>query len=139
MANDQVPSVLLHAMEHTVSGHYNVAHGSGLAALFPAVFSFNLDYCSFRQAKIYDLLVGSRAGLGEREAAWEAIRLICQLIERVDQNYTLRSLGVRKESFLPMSQQALTTMVRGIANNPRPTNLEQLIDLYREVLDEKVI
>ena len=116
-----------------------MAHGSGLAALFPAVFSFNLDYCSFRQAKIYDLLVGSRAGLGEREAAWEAIRLICQLIERVDQNYTLRSLGVRKESFLPMSQQALTTMVRGIANNPRPTNLEQLIDLYREVLDEKVI
>lgn len=110
-----------------------------LAALFPTVFSFNLDYCSSRLAKVHDLLAGSRAGLGEREAAWGAIRLICQLIEEVDQNHTLRSLGVREESFRTIVQQALMTMARGIANNPRPTSLEQIIDLYREAMDGKVI
>lgn len=134
MSNDQAASVLLHALEHPVSGFYNVPHGSGLAALFPAVFQFNLDFCLEELAQIYCLWVGNNSGMTRRQEAQGCIDLVSRLITAVGQSYRLRDFGVKEADFLPMAQHAFSTMGGGVANNPRPVSLADMMAIYGEAL-----
>ena len=90
-----------HALEHQFSGHYDTAHGAGLAAIMPAWLQYIVDNGSSEQAaRVAQFginVFGVRADLGDVKAAanagLEAFRL---WVRSIGMPLTLTELGVPK-------------------------------------------
>ena len=116
---------LPHAMEHPVSGLYNVIHGQGLAAIMPAALVLNARQEPGKLAQL-----AMEIGIApEDEKAGAAAKRFCHfidmLLEKLDLQFTLTQLGVQEKDLDWLAHNTMTLMQANVVNNPYiPTEKE---------------
>ena len=123
-------ATLLHAMEHPLSGHFNVTHAEGLAALMPKWLEFSWDgnKTAFKE-------IGLKFGLGSEENTKDnLISAIKSFLSEIGLNVSLSKFGVKPENFMELAEDALHYMAGGVANNPVVATREDIIRLFKESL-----
>ncbi len=116
-------ATLLHAMEHPVSGHFNVTHAEGLAALMPEwlKFSWAGNVEAFKD-------VGRIFGLPEDENTEDNLILkIKEFLKGIGLDVTLSGLGVNRDGFGELADESLRYMGGGVSNNPVTATKEQIV------------
>ncbi len=121
-------ATLLHAMEHPVSGYFNVTHAEGLAALFPKWIEFSWDGApeKFKAiGKIFGLSdeENTREGLVEQGRAF---------LEEIGLNVKLSQLGVELDKLETLARDSLKYMAGGVKSNPVEAGLEDIVRILRE-------
>ncbi len=121
-------ATLLHAMEHPISGHFNVIHAEGLAALFPKwiEFSWEGNPEKFR-------IVGKIFGLSDDENTREAlVRRGRDFLKEIGLDVKLSQLGVELDSLESLARDSLRYMAGGVRSNPVEAGIEDIVKLLRE-------
>jgi butanol dehydrogenase len=125
----------VHQMEHTLSAHYDISHGRGLAILTPAYF---------RQIIAKDR-PGRLARLGRRVfnvtleddqlAAEATVDAVTQWFKEIETYDTLANVGVREEDLKLMADE--TIRVGGVGNDylagSHPISAEEVFRIFQEV------
>ena len=82
-----------HGMEHEISALYGVAHGAGLAVIFPAYLKFMLQHKPYRVAmfarNVFDI-----NNKNDKEAGAEGIRKLEDFFKSIKMPVTFKELGV---------------------------------------------
>ena len=113
----------VHAMEHPLSGYYDIAHGDGLAALFPAWMRSIESVKEERIATFARNVFGEKDGIGALEK-W---------LGKVGMKLRLRDLGIKPELFDEMAQSAIKlALPRQIEMSPVPLNEEYVLRIYKD-------
>ena len=79
-----------HDIEHELSGIYDIAHGAGLAVIFPAWMKYNLSHDTARfaqfavrvwgvEADYFDVETVAKEGIARLEAFWKSLGLAVRL------------------------------------------------------------
>ncbi|WJV54644.1 iron-containing alcohol dehydrogenase [Prodigiosinella aquatilis] len=125
---------LPHAMEHPLSGLYNITHGQGLAALYPELmrFSWRSNIPGF--AAIARAMDDDCVYLSEIDQAKQSIEQVKHLLQEVNMIFTLRDLGVDEKDIPWMAENCVQTMDISIQQNPRVATQEEIEALYRACL-----
>ena len=97
MAIDAAGVTLPHAMEHPVSGLYNVTHSEGLAALYLPIMKFTYLSAPQKFAMIAKTMGVTIDGLPIEEAAERSIDCVRKLLTRLNMTPTLRDFGVTED------------------------------------------
>lgn len=106
-----------HDIEHEISGIYDVAHGAGLAVVFPAWMKYVLTHDVDRfvqwavrvwnvELDVFDQEATARAGIARLEAFFHALGL----------GTTLPSLGITDDRIAEMATKSTDGDVRSIGN-----------------------
>ena len=121
-------AVLLHAMEHPLSGHFNVTHAEGLAALIAKWIEFSWDgnKTAFRD-------IGTKFGLAPGENTKEnLVSAVRAFLKEIGLSVSLSQLGVNQEKFKVLAEDSLHYMAGGVANNPVVATEEDIVRLLEE-------
>lgn len=102
MAIDAGRVTMLHGLEHPVSGHFDVAHGAGLAALSVAYIEHVGRACPDRFEPIATLF-----GYGGGDPVKGTIRGLRDLLQAVDMDAGLADLGVPAHMVDRLTEDAL--------------------------------
>lgn len=112
-----------HAIEHAISGYYDVAHGDGLAALLPAWMSY-----TFPVTKVRFLTLG-RNVFGEEDG----LTAILKWLEKVGMKFKLQDLGVELERTQELANLALKTApASSFQNHPKALDAETIAQIIRD-------
>lgn len=111
----------MHAIEHPLSGLYDMAHGDGLAALLPAWLRSLADVRQERLDKLGRNIFGRNDGV-EAVEGWLAT---------VGMSLRLRDLGVEKEKLGELAQNALDT-APWLAAHPKKMDVASISAIYEE-------
>ena len=114
-------SLTMHAIEHPLSGLYDMAHGDGLAALLPAWLCSLADVRQARLEKLGRNLFGKNDGIAAIEN-W---------LGEVGMRLKLRDLGVEKEKLADLAQNALDT-APWLAVHPKKMDVASISAIYEE-------
>ncbi|ACS87003.1 iron-containing alcohol dehydrogenase [Musicola paradisiaca] len=125
---------LPHAMEHPLSGLYNITHGEGLAALYPELMRFSWRDNIPGFAAVARAMSSEASGLGETEQACHSIDLVRRLLHNIGLTFTLRDLGVKEQDIPWMADNCVQTMGVSLAQNPRAATRDDIDMLYRTCL-----
>ncbi|MDA8212023.1 MAG: iron-containing alcohol dehydrogenase [Clostridia bacterium] len=134
MSNDGSGTVLLHSIEHPVSGHFNVIHGEGLCALSLAFMEYSIPGNLEKFARLPELMGYSTEGLSMEEAAKYSLKAMEDLLEKVNLNIRLRDLEVTEEILPQLARDVFKTMMGGVNNNPLVPTMEEVVEIYRKAL-----
>lgn len=128
----------LHWLEHVLSGHYDVSHGSGLAALFPSWMEFTYPARVDRFALLAERGFGvDTRGMSREEAAKASIDGMRRWLQNIGLDLGLRDMGVDEAGIERMARDCIRCYGFGqdcIADNPRKMYLEDVIEVYRSAL-----
>jgi len=95
-----------HMIEHSVSMFYDIAHGAGLAILFPAwmkyVYEENLDQFERFAERIFGITEGA-----PEEKALEAIIRLIKFYKDIGAPVTLKEVGVKEEDLEKMAENVV--------------------------------
>jgi alcohol dehydrogenase YqhD (iron-dependent ADH family) len=72
-------SMTCHSIEHAISGYYDVTHGAGLAALFPAWMKYHLPYRTERFELLGKNVFGKKDGIPATEEFLRSIGMNLKL------------------------------------------------------------
>lgn len=128
MAIDVGRTTLLHALEHPLSGHLDVPHGEGLAALSIAYIEFTYPACPEKFAYIASLLGEDVAGTGAEEGAERSMDGMRKFLERVGMNVRLKDMGADEDMIDTFVNDALKSHLLKIT--PRPASAADMREIY---------
>lgn len=99
----------IHALEHSLSGHYDISHGRGLALLLPAIMEYSYKSRPVKYAflgeELFDI---HRDGQSDEELAVKAIGQMKQFLQSVGRLITMKDVGIaNKAKFEAMADDAL--------------------------------
>lgn len=118
----------VHAMAHQLGGFYDLPHGVCNAILLPHVQRYNATTAAERLAAAARYMGVHTEGMTDKEAADAAIKAIQTLSKAVGIPAGLNELGVKKEDFTTLAQNALKDAC-GFTNPVQPS-LEDVIGIY---------
>ncbi|MDH4100427.1 MAG: iron-containing alcohol dehydrogenase [Nitrospirota bacterium] len=127
----------LHGIEHSLSGHYDISHGRGLAILLPVLMDYTCAKRPERYTQLGERVFGlDLSGATPEEGARQSIAVMRQWLEGLGIELTLRSLGINEERFEQMANDALRLYGRGkdFLENPRPLYKDDIIAIFRAAL-----
>jgi alcohol dehydrogenase YqhD (iron-dependent ADH family) len=113
----------IHAMEHALSGHYDIPHGLGLAILFPRYMRFMMEAVPNRLAQLGKRCFGI-ADATELEMAGAAVVNLVEWLEKIGLNKTLNDVGINDEKFEQMADDVLRNYTAG-SFHPAPIELDK--------------
>lgn len=119
-------------MAHQLGGFYDLPHGVCNAVLLPHVQRFNASVSAARLTDVAHAMGSNIRGLSPEEGAQAAIDAIHALSAAVEIPAGLAALGVKEEDFPLLATNALKDAC-GLTN-PRPADLEQIQDIFRQAL-----
>jgi len=123
------PDWASHQIEHELSAQYDVAHGAGLAVVFPAWMKYvlheNLPRFVQFAVRVWD--VDYTAG-EEESAALEGIRLHRSFYESIGLPTTLSALGVTDNRYALMAEKAMRD---GAFGGIKKLNKEDVMAIYK--------
>ena len=108
-------------------------HGVANAILLPTVMDYNKEYTGEKYRDIAKAM--GVAGVDEMtldEARTAAVDAVRQLGKDVGIPSTLTEVGFKEEDIELVAKDALNDVCTG--GNPRDTNVEEIIELYRSLL-----
>ncbi len=111
----------LHAIEHALSGEYDIAHGDGLAALLIEWMKFTQPARQERFKLLGKNVFGQADGIAAT-AKW---------LEKVGMNLKLNSLGIKNPDFDKLAENALKTGPWA-KFNPVPLDKASIATIYKK-------
>ncbi|MDA0748341.1 MAG: iron-containing alcohol dehydrogenase [bacterium] len=120
----------VHAMSHTVGGHYGVPHGVANAILLPRVMNFNRIACPEAFGRIAEAMGEDIVGLSPIDAADLAIEAVQCLSTDVGIPDKLSDVGAKPEGIPILAEDAMKS--GNVHINPRKTTLEDIVRLFEE-------
>lgn len=124
---------LVHGMAHPLGAWYDTPHGVANAILLPTVMDYNKEYTGEKYRDIAKAM--GVAGVDEMtldEARTAAVDAVRQLGKDVGIPSTLTEVGFKEEDIELVAKDALNDVCTG--GNPRDTNIEEIVELYRSLL-----
>lgn len=124
---------LVHGMAHPLGAWYDTPHGVANAILLPTVMDYNKEYTGEKYRDIAKAM--GVTGVDEMtldEARTAAVDAVRQLGKDVGIPSTLTEVGFKEEDIELVAKDALNDVCTG--GNPRDTNVEEIIELYRSLL-----
>jgi alcohol dehydrogenase class IV len=121
---------VVHALTDILGGMYDIPHGLACAILLPYATHFNLIGAPAKFASVASALGRVTAGLSLTEAAEEAVDAIVDLIGDVGLTKTLADIGVKREEFAGVVEQAMKSP--HIPVNPRRPTSDDLISILEQ-------
>ena len=124
-----------HKLEHELSALYDVAHGAGLAVMFPAWMKFVLPRGGARKlAQFAERVLGVPAGFGSTdEIAAEGIRRLEAFYQSLGMPITLAGLGIDGSRIPEMAARAVA-MAGGLLGGFVPLTAEMAEEVYKLAL-----
>ena len=90
----------MHFIEHTLSGHFDISHGRGLAIAMPAVFRFNIEGDPTKYAQIAkNVFFVTDPGLSDYERGMKGIEAMEAWMKSIGMYSRLSDVGVSPDSF----------------------------------------
>lgn len=127
----------LHGMEHSLSGHYDISHGRGLAILLPVLMEYTCTSRPERYAQLGERVFGlDLRGITPEEAALRTVQAMKEWLSGLGITPTLTAVGIDESRFEVMADDALRLYGRGktFLDNPRPLYRQDIIALFRAAL-----
>lgn len=127
----------VHKIEHTLSAHYDISHGRGLAVLTPAYFQqIILKDRPHRLARLGRQVFGIT--LENDLAACDAtIVALVEWFKEIGTFDTLKNLGIKKEDLTMMAEE--TIRVGGLGKNSldgtHPITADEVLCIYEQVFE----
>lgn len=123
----------IHGMAHSISGHYNSAHGEALCAIAPELtrFSWKGNVKKFAKAA---LLLGGDTYEDEETLAKQCAVLLEKFLQKFDMNITLTSLGVKKENIQQLVDDAFIAMKDAMEATPVLITKEDAKEIFEKAL-----
>ena len=119
---------LSHGIGHQLGARCGVPHGHTSCVMLHNTLTFNREHTKNRQGVVAGLMGIETSTLSEDEAAAAASAAVLQLVKELDQPYRLRDVGVEREDFKGIAEDALADMI--VAANPRPiSSVDEVIEL----------
>lgn len=116
-----------HNLEHSLSAFYDIAHGAGLAIMFPAwmkyVYRENIKKWVRFSEKIFGVNYGS-----EEEKAIKGIELLKEFYKKTGAPVSLREVGIPEEDLEKLSENAL---LRGPFGNMKKLDKDDVLKIYK--------
>jgi alcohol dehydrogenase YqhD (iron-dependent ADH family) len=129
----------VHQMEHELSAKYDVAHGAGLAALYPAWMQYQMNQNPMRLAEFAVRVFGAEMNFEDPTVtAWDGIRKLAAFYVSLDMPVNLRQLDARIEkSDIPELIVKVRRKPDGRVGNFRPLADADLTNIYTLAFDWK--
>ena len=127
----------LHALEHAVSGHYDISHGRGLALLLPALMDYTL---AARPQKFVEFGLNVFGLEFDEEsvehAARHTIEAMIGFLTSIDRYLHFSDLGIGDEKFEQMADDVIRIYSRGkgFLENPRPIDKAGVLEIFENTL-----
>lgn len=121
----------VHAMSHPVSAYFHVAHGVANSVLLPTIVEYNAIADNGKYEKIYNYI---RSGNIDHQG-FEPRLLVEELIklnEDLGIPNSLSEVGVTEDLIPQMAEDAKKS--GNIPANPRQSNVQDIIELYKKAL-----
>lgn len=124
---------LVHGMAHPLGAWYDTPHGVANAILLPAVMNYNKEMTGEKYRHIAKALgVLDVEEMTIEEARNQAVAVVKSLSEAVGIPKTLTEVGFDWNDVEQIAADALADVCTG--GNPRETNIEDIIALYKELV-----
>ncbi|MCD6162715.1 MAG: iron-containing alcohol dehydrogenase [candidate division Zixibacteria bacterium] len=127
----------LHALEHAVSGHYDISHGRGLALLLPALMEYTMPARPRKFIElgrnIFDIQFTSES---EEHAALQSIEAMKSFLASVNRHIHFSDLDIDDSKFEKMADDIIKIYGRGknYLENPRPIDKAGILEIFRNSL-----
>lgn len=127
----------LHALEHVLSGHYDISHGRGLALFLPALMDYTVESRPEKYiemgANIFGLPVESEDPVHTAKIAIDAMKGWLASIGRL---LTFNDVGIDDSKFETMADDVVRLFMRdkGFLSNPRPIDRDGVLEIFRLTL-----
>lgn len=122
-----------HMIEHELSGMFNVAHGAGLATIWPAWAQYVLGETPSRFAQFAVNVLGVAPAQTDEDTAREGISRMVDFYHRIGMPTSIPDLIGRKATDEEMERMAtMATLGRTITlGNLRVLNYDDIVKIYR--------
>jgi len=127
---------LLHWIEHTLSGWFDVSHGGGLAALLVSWMNYMKDVCAHRIAQFGKEVFGVGVGEDDMDAADAGIEAMKKWMKDVGVLYRLREFGVKEEDCRGMAEATIKFCAKGEDHlpGPKPLYAKDIENIYLDAM-----
>ncbi|NLY47800.1 MAG: iron-containing alcohol dehydrogenase [Clostridiales bacterium] len=123
-----------HAIEHELSALYDVAHGAGLAVVFPAWMTYVMKHDINRFAQIAVRVWGCEMNFANpEETAKEGIKRFKEFLRSIGMPVTFKELGAREED-IPLMVEKLGLGENGTLGSFVPLKSKDVEQIYRLAL-----
>ncbi|AQY52357.1 L-1,2-propanediol oxidoreductase [Listeria weihenstephanensis FSL R9-0317] len=124
---------LVHGMAHPLGAWYDTPHGVANAIILPTVMEYNAAHTGEKYRDIAQAMgvVGTES-MSLDEARKAAVRAVSDLSKDVGIPSSLSEVGVKEQDLESLAKDALADVCTG--GNPRPTNTEEILALYKKLL-----
>lgn len=126
----------LHAVEHSLSGHYDISHGRGLALLLPRLMEVTMPSRPEKYALMAQELFGATEGTLQEQGR-AAIDGMIAFLRTMDRYLTMSDVGISDESrFEQMADDAVRIYGTGdgFIPNPKPLYRDDVVEMFRMCL-----
>jgi len=124
----------LHAMEHALSGHYDISHGRGLALLLPRLMEYTYEARPSKYAMMATELFGETAdGKSELDLARAAIIGITDFLKSVERFIRMPDVGISTDvHFEQMAEDTIRIYSRNqeFLDNPKPLYKKDIVRIF---------
>lgn len=127
----------LHGIERSLSGHYDISHGRGLAILLPALMEYTCARRPERYVQLGERVFGlDLSGIPAEAGARRCIAAMREWLEGLGITLTLSSLGIDENKFEQMADDAVRLYGRGreYLENPKPLYRDDIVAIYRAAM-----
>jgi len=128
----------IHALEHALSGHYDISHGLGLALLLPAVMEYTYRTRPAKYALLAEELFDiHRDGRSDEEMARIGVDKFRDFLRSVNRLMTMREVGITDGThFSQMADDTLRIYgVKGeFLGNPKRLYKDDILKIFQSLL-----
>ena len=123
-----------HGIEHELSALYDVAHGAGLAVIFPAWMTYVMKHDVNRFAQLAVRVWGCQMNfMNPEETALEGIERLKQFLSSIGMPINFRELGAKEED-IPLMVEKLGLGETGTMGNFVKLTSKDVEQIYRLAL-----
>jgi alcohol dehydrogenase YqhD (iron-dependent ADH family) len=98
----------MHFIEHTLSGHFDISHGRGLATVMPALFTFNNEANPMKYAQLASNVFGVNGNtMSDKERGEKGIQALEKWMKSIGMYTRLKDLGIRPDCFPTVADDSL--------------------------------
>lgn len=123
---------LPHGMGMAIGGMYpNVAHGEGLAIIYPAFAEFTQSFEVNKFAQLARILNPKLSKISDEDAAAQSPFELTKFLEKIELNKTLKDVMVPENELDKLATQCM--VLPDYKNNPRVASEEEMQELVRKI------
>lgn len=122
----------VHALEHELSGMYDVTHGAGLAAVWGSWARYVYRDCLHRFVKFAVQVMGVPAGMDEEETAVKGIEKTEKFFRSIAMPTNLRELGITpSDEDLQLLARKCSIAAGGAKGSAKKLHEADMLEIYR--------